>query len=332
MDRREFICLVTMSLLAAPLGTGAQQAGKMYRIGFLGTLPPIPGNAPAWDAFAAGLREGGWIQDQNLLIEARYSEGRVERFPNLVAELVRLKVDVIFAGGGPASLRAASDATTTIPIVMAAASVDPIGEGFIKSFARPGGNITGLVANPEELWGKRLELLKEAVPGLSRVGLLWDVSLTSRAFDSAWKQTEEAAKSLRVELLSFKVHEPREFDSVVSAAAAQRVGALILSGTPMSFQHRTEIATILIKHRMPAILNFREFAEAGFLMTYGVSLAEQFRRAAYFINKILRGAKPADLPVEQPANFRLVINLKTAKALGLTIPRSLLLRADEVIE
>jgi putative ABC transport system substrate-binding protein len=180
--------------------------------------------------------------------------------------------------------------------------------------------------------GKRLELLKEAVPALSRVGFLWDMNLSSRAFDSVWKYTQGSAHSLRVELLSFKVREPAEFDRAISAAAAQRVGGLIVAGTPMTWRLRAEIAAILAKHRMPAISSVGDFAEAGLLMTYGLNLAERFRRAAYFIDKILRGTKPADLPVERPTKFELIMNMRTAKMLGLTIPPSLLLRADQVIE
>ncbi len=329
ISRRAFIGSVAGGLLAAPLAAQAQPAGKVSRVGILWTNSPPPGASPnILLEVVEALRALGWVEGQNIVIEHRFAEGRPERFPDLAAELVRLKVDVILAGGGPASLNAASSATKTIPIVMVASSHDPIREGLIKSFARPGGNITGLIVAPEEIAGKRLELLKEVVPGLSRVGLLWDATLSS-SFRSA---DEEAARSLRVELLRFEVREPTDLDSAVMAATKEQVGGLIVLGSPMLYRNRREIADLLARYRLPAISQWRQFAEAGILMTYGSSLPDQFRRAVYFVDKILRGAKPADLPVEQPTKFELVINLKTARALGLTIPQSLLLRADEVIQ
>ncbi len=331
MDRRMFLETLAGGLLVAPLAADAQQAGKVARVGILWAgSPGASPNTPL--EVADALRGLGWVESQNLVIDHRYAEGRVERFRDLAADLVRLKVDVVVAGGGPASLRAASEATKTIPIVMVAASGDPIGEGFIASYARPGGNITGLLTGPEEFWGKRLGLLKEAVPGLSRAGLLWDVNLGRRVFDFMWTPTEEAARSLRVELRSLEVREPSEFDRVIRGAVAQRVGGLIVAGGSMTFRHRMEIAALLTKHRMPAITLFRQQAEAGILMAYGASLVAVYRDAARYIDKILKGAKPADLPVEQPTKFDLIINLKTAKALGLTIPPSLLARADHVID
>jgi putative ABC transport system substrate-binding protein len=239
-----------------------------------------------------------------------------------------LKVDVILAAGGPASLNAARDATKTIPIVMVASSRDPIGTGLIKSYAQPGGNITGIVTAPEELTGKQLEFLRAVVPDLSRVGVLWDA--TGGPF-RLQKETADVARSLGVEVLPFEVLEPAGLDGAFSAAAKARVGGLIFGGSPMFGRNRRQIADLLMRHRLPGISVWRHFTEVGVLMAYGPSLQEQFRRAASYVDKILKGTGPADLPVERPSKFDLIINLKTAKALGLTIPPSLLGRADEVI-
>ncbi len=329
LERRTFLVMISGGLLAAPLAAEGQQGAKVPRVGalWIGSA-----TTPTVSAFDEALRDLGWVEGQNIVIERRYAEWSYERLPGLAAELVRLRVDVILAGGGPPSLNAARDATKTIPIVMVASSSDPVGQGLIKSFARPGGNITGLVTAPEGLGGKRLELLKEAIPGLSRVGVLWDASITRSAVSRVWKLTEEAARLLGVEVLVFEVHEPTDLDSAVKAATKARVGGLAVFGTPMFVRHRGEIADLLTKHRLPAISEWRDFPEAGLLMSYGASRPAQFRRAAVYVDKILKGAKPGDLPVEQPTKFELVINMKTAKALGLTIPPSLLLRADQVIE
>ncbi len=326
MDRRAFISGITLGLLTVPLAAEAQQSGKIPRIGVLGVSVGMPTVA---DAFFQGLRDLGWIEGQNLIIERRIAEERGERLPALAAELIHLKVDVIFAAGGPASLNAARDATKTIPIVMVASSRDPIGAGLIKSYARPGGNITGLVTAPEELTGKQLELLREVRPGLSRVGVLWDATTGLFRLE---KETAEVAQALGIELLPFEVRGPTDFDVTVAAATKQRAGGLIFAGSPMFVRNRRKIAKLLAKHRLPANSVWSSFTEAGVLMAYGPSLPDLFRRAAVHVDKILRGANPADLPVERPTKFELVINLKTAKALGLTIPPSLLLRVDEVIE
>jgi putative ABC transport system substrate-binding protein len=263
------------------------------------------------------------------LLERRYAEEHYERYPALAAELVRLTVEVILAGGGPASLQAARDATKTIPIVMVASSRDPIGEGLIKTYARPGGNITGLASAPAEVGGKQLELLKEVVPTLARVGVVWDVSVSHYRVP---REIDAAAHSLGVELVGIEVRDPSGFQDVAANARKNQVGGLIVASTPMFVGHRQEIAELLLEHRLPAIALWRSQAEAGLLMTYGPSIASEFRRAATYVDKILKGANAADLPVEQPTTFELVVNLKTATALGLTIPQSLLLRADDVIQ
>jgi putative ABC transport system substrate-binding protein len=328
ISRRAFLGTVAGAVLAAPLAAGAQQTGKVYRIGWLAIAPPNPGNSSVWDAFIAGLREGGWVEGQNLIIEGRYSEGRSERFPDLAAELVRLNVDVIVPAAGPTTLNAARNATKTIPIVMVASSSDPVRDGFAASIARPGGHITGIASLPEELLGKRLELLKEAVPGLSRVGVLRGADIDPRTP----RQLEVAAGALGLELRRFEARDPKDLNAAVGAATKERVGALLVPGSPLFVQHRGRIADLLTRHRLPAISLWRSMAEAGLLMTYGPSLSDEFRRAAAYVDKILKGAKPADLPIEQPTKIELVINLKTAKALGLTIPPSILARADQVIE
>ena len=327
IERRTFMALVSGSLLAAPLAAEAQPSRKPPIVGVLG----VSGEGPAAgiDRFFQGLRDLGWVEGQSVIIERRIAEGREERLPALAAELILLKVDVILAAGGPASLNAARDATKTIPIVMVASSRDPIGTGLIQSYARPGGNITGLVTAPEELTGKQLELLREARPGLSRVGILWDA--TTGPF-RLQKETAEVAQTLGIELLPFEVHGPADFDGTVAAATKQRVGGLLFAGSPMFVRNRRKIADLLAKHRLPAISVWRSFTEAGVLIAYGPSLPDLFRRAAVYVDKILKGAKPGDLPVERPTKFELVINLKTAKALGLTIPQSVLARADQIIQ
>jgi putative ABC transport system substrate-binding protein len=275
-----------------------------------------------------GLRELGWIEGQNVGLEYRYANNKLEQLPNLAAELVRLKVDVIVTGG-EAGIRAARGATSTIPIVMAN-SGDPVGTGLITSLSRPGGNMTGLSLLTPDLGGKRLELLKETVPKVSRVAVLWNPTNAVKVLEL--KSTEVAAKALGVTVTSFEVRAPTDFGRAFAAIGREHPTALITLTDPLTLGHQKQIAEFAAKSRLPMIAENREFAEAGGLMTYGPNLLDLWRRAATYVDKILKGAKPADLPVEQPTKFELVINLKTAKALGLTIPQSILLRADEVIQ
>jgi putative tryptophan/tyrosine transport system substrate-binding protein len=329
IDRRAFIGILAGGLLAAPLAAEGQRTTKIPRIG---VLAPGSSAAPAPNIFGAFLRELGelgWVEGQNVIIELRFAGNRFERFPSLATELVRLRVDVILAAGGPASLKAAREATTTIPIVMVASSRDPVADGLAKSFPRPGGNITGLTTAPEEIGGKQLELLREADPGVSRVGILWDA--TVGAFRVS-KSVEAVSRSLKIELVPLEVHAPADFEAAVAAATRERVNGLVVAGTPMFTRHSKQLADLLSKNRLRGISIWSVFPEAGGFMAYGPSLADEFRRAAIYVDKILKGANPGDLPIEQPTKYTLVINLKTARALGLTIPASLLQRADQVIE
>jgi putative ABC transport system substrate-binding protein len=322
-----------VTALAFPSAAMAQTPKrKLPTVGYLAPGAAIGGQPtahPTVEGFRQGLRELGYVEGRTILIEYRFAEGKFERLPELAAELVRLKVNVIVTGAGPASLRAARDATTTIPIVMAAAAADPVQQGFVASLSRPGGNITGLTTASTELVGKRLELLKEALPGLARVAILWDAS----AGRLVGNELRQAAQSLGLELLPHEVRSPDDFSAAVESASKQRAGAVLVASTPLfSGPRRAQLIELLIRYRLPAVSSWRDFAEAGGLMAYGpVGLHEQFRRAAAYVDKILKGAKPGELPVEQPTKFELVVNLKTANALGLTIPPALLLRADEVI-
>ena len=325
--RRAFIGSLVGSLLAAPLAAETQQAGKVYRIGVLEPTS-MALNAANLDAFRKGLRELGYVEGRNMMIEYRSADGRSERFPDLAAELVRLKVDVILTRGTPAVM-AAKNATGTIPVVMAA-SGDPVLSGVVSSLARPGGNVTGLSAVVVEVSGKRLELIREVAPGVSRVAALFNMSNPNDALQ--WKETETAAPTLRVQLQLLDVRKPGDFAGAFDAAVKGRAGALFVGLDALTWANHRPIVELAAKHRLPAIYGGREFVNAGGLIAYGVSYPHLYRRAASYVDKILKGAKPADLPIEQPTKFELVINLKTAKALGLTIPQSLLGRADEVIQ
>jgi len=328
MDRRAFIA-GAIAFSAVPLAADAQPAAKVYRIGLLaGYSPTSPEASHVWDGFFQGLRELGYVEGQNILIEGRFYGDRTERLPALAAELVRIKVDVIVAGSTPAP-EEAQRATSTIPIVMANHS-DPVGSGLVVSLARPGRNVTGLSVLSPELVGKRLQLLKEAVPGISRVAVLSNPTIPFHVLEL--REAEVAARSLKVQLQVLEARAPSEFAGAFSAMTKDRVGGLIALGGPMFFVQRTRIVELAAQSRLPAMYGAKEFAEAGGLMAYGPNLRESFRRAATYVAMILKGAKPADLPIEQPTKFELVINVKTAKALGLTIPPSLLLRADEVIQ
>ncbi len=318
--------LLTVAVAGPP--ADAQQAPKIAKIGYPG--PGTPATAgPLLDAFRQGLRELGYVEGKTFVLEVRHSEGRFERLPELARELVRLKVDVIVASSDVA-IAAAKRETQTIPIVMVPGG-DPVGTGFVTSLARPGGNITGLSSISPELSGKRLELLREAVPGLSRVALLWNPDVRSNMLD--YKEMEGAARSQRLELQSIEVPRAEDLDRAFSAVTNQRAQALVLpSGNPVTFGNRGRITIFAQRNRLPSMYAQKEYVDAGGLMSYGPSMSDMFRRAAIYVDKILKGAKPAELPVEQPTKFELVINLKTAKALGLTIPQSLLRRADQVIQ
>ena len=321
---------VALVLFAVPLAAHAQQAAKPPRIGCLreGSASDAAA-APLVEAFRQGLRERGWLEGQNVAIEYRLAEGRRDRLPDLAAELVRLKVDVIFAPSTAATV-AAHNATRTIPIIMASFG-DPVGRGIIASLARPGGNVTGLSYSVElGIVGKQLELLKEVVPKVSRVAVLGDPGHPQ--YGSQLREAEVASRSLRVQLQVVEARGPSEYDSAFGAMVRKRAEALLVLPDPVSFLNRRPHLDLAAKHRLPASYGSREFVDAGGLISYGPSLSDLWRRAATYVDKILRGAKPSDLPVEQPTKFELVINLKTAKALGLTIPQSVLLRADEVIE
>jgi len=330
MDRRLFLLTSLAGALAAPLAAEAQQAGKVYRIGVLEVVAAVS-NAANLSAFKQGLREHGYIEGQNLVIEYRSADGRAERFSDLANELVQLKVDVIVTRGTPAAL-AAKQATRTIPIVMAL-SGDPAAEGIVASLARPGGNVTGLhTMAPPELGGKRLQLLKEMVPSLTRVGVLWNPA--THYTPLLVRETAEVASAMGVQLQSFEMREPENFnfERTFEAAALSQIDALITVEDYLTFAYRTRIVDFAAMSRLPAIHGLREFVDAGGLVAYGTDRRDLFRRSATYVHRIFKGASPADLPVEQPTKFELVINLKTAKALGLTIPPSLLLRADHVTE
>jgi ABC-type uncharacterized transport system substrate-binding protein len=329
MERRAFVSGITLGLLAAPLAADAQQAGKVPRIGFL-SLPSPSDRPPLLDAFRQTLRELGWVEGQNIAIDYRYAEGRVDRLPDLAAELVRLKVGLIVASAGTQAATAAKNATETIPIVMIYVR-DPVGTGLIASLARPGGNVTGVSGSAGlELFAKQLELLKETVPKIRRVAIL---SNPDNAYHQlAIREVNVAARSLEVQLQLLEARGPNEFDGAFAAMAKERVEALLVLSDAIFGSHGTRLADLAARSRLPAAYGVREDVEAGGLMSYGPSLLDSYRRAATYVDRILKGAKPGDLPVEQPTKFELVINLKTAKALGLTIPPSVLGRADQIIQ
>jgi len=327
VNRRALITGV-LGFLAIPLAAKAQPAGKVYRIGFLGGTSRTA-NADMTNAFSQGLRELGYVEGQNVAIEYRYAEGKYERFPDFMNELVRLKVDVIVVVPTAAAL-AAKNATGTIPIVTVAV-FDPIESGLVASLARPGTNVTGLtLIAGAEIVGKYLELLKESLPKVSRVAVLWNPA--NAAHPSLVREAESSARTLGLQLQLAGVRGPDEVDNALAAMARERVGALMVLPDSMFVAERTRLAELATKHRLPAMYGLRLHAEAGGLMAYSANLPDSARRAAAFVDRILKGAKPADLPVERPTKFELVINLKTAKALGLTIPPAVLARADEVIE
>jgi putative ABC transport system substrate-binding protein len=326
--RKIFFFLAVIAVLGGAAKTQAQQAGRVPRIGFLSGSgdPSKPG--PLVEAFRQGLRDLGYIEGKNILLEYRYVQGKRDRVPGLVAELVQLKVDTIVVGTLP-GVRAAKQATTTIPIVMALA-VDPVATGIVDSLARPGGNITGLTTLQRDLSGKRLELLAEVVPGISRVGVIRDADAPGSAI--GFKEYEAAARAHKIQLQSLEVRGPNpDLEGAFEAVAKGRASALITIRNPMLRRYTKRITELAIQNRLPSMHEGSESVEEGGLMSYGVNDAENFKRAAYYVDKILKGAKPADLPVEQPTKFELVINLKTAKQIGLTIPPNVLASADRVI-
>ncbi len=317
-----------VALAVAPLDTGAQQAGRIYRIGYLST-PTRESVERGLGAFLRTLRGLGWIEGQNLIIEYRWAEGNVDRLPGLAAELVARKVDVIVAPAGSAAL-AAKNATSSIPIVMIFAS-DPVETGLVASLRRPGGNITGTTFTPgPEIFGKQLQILKEAVPHASRVAVLSNPADASFALQV--RQVEATARSLGIRLQHVDARGPEEFASAFAAMERERADALLVTGTSTFLAHRTRLAEFAVKGRLPSMYSFRESVEAGGLMAYAVNMADFVGRSAMYVDKILKGAKPADLPIEQPTKFELIINLKVAKALGITVPQALVARADEVIQ
>ena len=324
--RRAFIGTVAGSLFAAPLAAHAQPATKSYRIGLLGGTAPTAEPA-VWEGFFQEMRERGYVGGRNVIYDGRWYGDHLERLPALAAELVQLKVDVIVAGAAPAP-EAAQRATSTIPIVMAY-HPDPVGVGLVSSLASPGKNIKGMSLRSPELVGKQLQLLKEAVPGISRLALLSTLAVPSSALVA--KEAQVAARSLKVQLQVLQVRAPSDLAPAFSAMSKDRVGGFIVLGGSSFFAERTRIAELAALNRLPSIYLQRQFAEAGGLMAYGPSLRDSLRKAATYVDRILKGTKPGDLPIEQSTKFDLVINLKTAKVLGLTIPPSLLGRADEVI-
>jgi putative ABC transport system substrate-binding protein len=321
------LLLFAFAGFAAVLGAAAHaqehQVGKAYRIGFLRAGQP----PKAWvEAFQQGLRERGYVYGQSVVVEFRFTDGSLEQLPRLADELVRLKVDVIFASGGPPAL-AAQKASTSVPIVFAGVT-SPVEIGLIRSLGRPGGNITGLAFNAADLAGKRLELLRELVPKVRRVAVLWDASNPTNPMQL--KGAEDAARTLGLQLQPVPVRGPNDLDSAFKAMRG--ADSLLQLDSPLFTTHRARVVGLAATSRVPAVYGFPETAEAGGLMSYGPDIPDIYRRAATYVDKILRGAKAGDLPVEQPAKFRFVLNIRTAKALGLTIPPALLLRADQVIE
>ena len=327
MNRRAFVA-GTLAILAAPLAAEAQAVGKLYRVGILLVGTAVPIDIPCVDGVRQGLRERGYVEGKNVVLDVRAAEGRAERLPQLAAELVNLRPDVLMAASTPGAL-AAKSATRTIPLVIMAVG-DPVGSGLVKSLAHPGGNVTGVSLVNVEFSGKRRQLLKEALPRVSRVAFLWNPVNPLNA--AVLKETETAATMLSVKLEPIAVRAPEDLQSVLVTAAEKRVEALVVAPDPMLLLNRKSMIDFAATNRLPAMYNFREETESEGLISYGADLHDTCRRAATFVDKILKGAKPAELFVEQPSRLHLIINLKTAKALGLTISLSVLLRADELIQ
>jgi ABC-type uncharacterized transport system substrate-binding protein len=328
MDRRTFITNVACGLVAVPLATQAQQAGRIYRIGYLSAAAPAA-SATVIDAFRQGLRERGWVEGQSFVIDYRFAEGRYDRLPDLAAELVRLNMDVIVAAPTPPAM-AASKATRTIPIVMIGVN-DPVGLGLVTSLARPGGNVTGPSAMSSDFATKRLELFKQAIPSLNRVGVL-STSYDGAAALASWNGIEAAASQAGLQIQRITARDPADFENAFATVAKEKINGLLIINDPRFVAARNRLAELALRNRVPTMFEEWRFVEAGGLIAYGPSYPEIFRSAARYVDKILKGAKPADLPVEQPSKFELVINLKTAQQIGVTIPPNVLVRADRVIK
>jgi putative ABC transport system substrate-binding protein len=330
--RRTLIGALAGGLLAVRFAGHAQTPGRVYRIGLISGNNPFTANTPiagaAREAFFEGMRERGWIEGQHFIVENLYSDGRNERIPALAAELVQRKVDLIITGGSPATA-AARNATTTIPIVFYFVG-DPLGSGFVASLARPGGNVTGLGGLGPGMSAKHVEFLKELIPKASRFAIF--INSTFPVHAAVRAEVEPAARSVGVTLLPVELGSPADIDAAFATAARERVDALLIFGQPFMFSQAERVARLALEQRLPAMIPFEEVTRAGLLMSYGWRVTDDLRRVSYYIDRILKGARPADLPIEQPTRFRLVINMNTAKTLGIAIPQSLLLRADEVIE
>jgi len=332
LDRRKFVSGMALGFVALPLAVNAQQPTKLARVGYL-VLSSLesPELRATIDAFRQGLRERGYVEGRNIIIEFRAADNKIERLPDLAGELVRLKVDVIVTTSS-LTARAVQRATTTIPIVVPIMD-DPVGDGLVASLARPGGNITGLTFLWPELVPKRLALLKEAVPTISRLAILWHPGIHGeRTTSDVMKKTEAAARTLGVQLRFVAVQGAAELDEAFSTMTREHVDALMLFPSSMLFLERKRIVDLAAKHRLPSMYATRQYVDLGGLISYGANQADLIRRAATYVDKILKGANPGELPVEQPTKFELLINLKTAKALGLAIPQSVLTHADEVIQ
>ena len=321
------IVVLTVGLFAVPLAAEAQAPGKVPRVGYV-FVRVSSTDQRVWDTARQGLRELGYVEGQNITLEVRWAEGRSERLPELVAELVHLKVDVLVVASTPGAL-AAKNATRTIPVVMLGVG-DPVGSGLAASLARPGSNVTGLSLLNPEISGKRLELLKQCLPSISRVAALTNPDNPIHAV--YWKETHTAAQTLGLQLQSIKTRAPEDFDEAFRAAARGRADALLAFDDALTIGYRARLIALAAKYRLPTMYGFREFPDAGGLLSYGPNLLDQYRRTATYVDRILKGARPADLPIEQPTKFELVINRRTAQALGLAIPPSVLARADQVIE
>jgi putative tryptophan/tyrosine transport system substrate-binding protein len=328
-NRQAWLSVVFVLVITGTIAH-AQQPKRVYRIGYLSQFEPARESSRS-EKIRAALRELGYLEGQNLAIEYRYGEGKPDRFPALAAELVRLKVDIIVAAGGSVTVEAAKNATKTIPIVMTGGGLDPVKAGLVDSLARPGGNVTGLTVLSGELGGKRLELLKEAVPKLSRVAVIYDPGNPPSLFEVE-QVLPSPARLLGLTIRSWEVRTADELEQVFGAVTQWRPDGIYVPGAPLMAANQKRIAGLALKSRLPSVYGNRGYVDAGGLMYYGADLEESFRRVAIYVDQILKGAKPGDLPVEQPTNFELVINLKTAKALGLTIPADLLRWADEVIK